>query len=209
MYTLIIPLFVSTAPLEILIASVFLYEWVPRQNLLHFRAYTLFWRSLLGLSAFAGFGILLAVWPLNTFLTRRSVRIQKGQLAARDKRMGVLSELIKAVSSPVSFVWTCNISLWGKSNLSNFLPGRRSGLVRLWTLERSKWSGWSKVCGYIPICASFLADGKNMLARINSVLFNLLWSSAPILVSIISFMTYVMRGHQLTISKAFTVGLTL
>jgi len=46
---------------------------------------------------------------------------------------------------------------------------------------------------------------ERMLARINSVLFNLLWSSAPILVSIISFMTYVMRGHQLTISKAFTV----
>ena len=60
------------------------------------------WCSLLGFSAFAGFGILLAVWPLNTFLTRRSVRIQKGQLAARDKRMGILSELIKAVSSPVS-----------------------------------------------------------------------------------------------------------
>lgn len=59
----------------------------------------LFFRSLLGLSAFAGFGILLAVWPLSTFLTRRSVRIQKGLLAARDKRMGVLSELIKAVSS--------------------------------------------------------------------------------------------------------------
>ena len=50
---------------------------------------------------------------------------------------------------------------------------------------------------------------ERMSARINSVLFNFLWSSAPILVSIISFMTYVMRGHQLTISKAFTVRFIL
>lgn len=32
-------------------------------------------------------------------LSKRSVRIQKGVLAARDKRMGVLNELIGAVNS--------------------------------------------------------------------------------------------------------------
>ena len=53
---------------------------------------------LLGLSAFAGFLILLAGWPLNSFIARRSIRIQKGVLSARDKRMGVLNELIGAVS---------------------------------------------------------------------------------------------------------------
>jgi len=53
---------------------------------------------LLGLSAFAGFLILIAGWPLNSYIARRSIRIQKGVLAARDARMGVLNELIGAVS---------------------------------------------------------------------------------------------------------------
>lgn len=58
---------------------------------------------LLGWSAFAGFIILLIGWPLNNFVARRSVRIQKGVLAARDKRMGVLNELIGAVGLFSSF----------------------------------------------------------------------------------------------------------
>jgi len=53
--------------------------------------------SLLGFSAFAGFITLIIGWPLNNFIANRSVRIQKGVLAARDKRMGVLNELIGAV----------------------------------------------------------------------------------------------------------------
>ncbi len=52
---------------------------------------------LLGWSAFAGFVILVLGWPLNSFLTKRSIRIQKGVMTARDKRMGVLNELIGAV----------------------------------------------------------------------------------------------------------------
>lgn len=55
---------------------------------------------LLGWSAFAGSIVLLVGWPLNNFMARRSIRIQKGVLAARDKRMGVLNELIGAVSNP-------------------------------------------------------------------------------------------------------------
>jgi hypothetical protein len=54
---------------------------------------------LLGLSAFAGFFVLIAGWPLNSFIAKRSIRIQKGVLAARDKRMGVLNELLGAVSN--------------------------------------------------------------------------------------------------------------
>ena len=53
--------------------------------------------SLLGWSAFAGFLILVLGWPLNSFIAKRSIRIQKGVMAARDKRMGVLNELIAAV----------------------------------------------------------------------------------------------------------------
>lgn len=72
-------IFSSSAPLEIIIGGTFLYQ-------------------LLGWSAFAGFIVLIAGWPLNSFIARRSIRIQKGVLAARDKRMGVLNELISAVS---------------------------------------------------------------------------------------------------------------
>lgn len=39
-------------------------------------------------------------------------------------------------------------------------------------------------------------------------MFNLLWSSAPILVSVISFLTYAAQGHKLTVGIAFT-ALTL
>ena len=66
------------APFEILIAAVFLYQ-------------------LLGMSAFAGFGALLLAWPLNNILSRRAIRIQKGVMAARDRRMGVVNELLGAL----------------------------------------------------------------------------------------------------------------
>jgi hypothetical protein len=34
---------------------------------------------------------------LNSYIAKRSIRIQKGVMTARDKRMAVLSELIGAV----------------------------------------------------------------------------------------------------------------
>jgi hypothetical protein len=45
----------------------------------------------------------------------------------------------------------------------------------------------------------------SLLARVNSVMFYLLWSCAPILVSIISFLAYVVQGNTLEIGQAFTV----
>ncbi|KAJ3509036.1 hypothetical protein NMY22_g16428 [Coprinellus aureogranulatus] len=78
--------FLYSAPLEILIAGTLLYQ-------------------LLGWSAFAGFFVLLLGWPLNSALSRRSIRIQKGVLGARDKRMGVLNELIGAVKFIKFFAW--------------------------------------------------------------------------------------------------------
>jgi len=62
-------------------------------------------RSLLGLSAFAGFIVVLVGWPLNSFVMKRSIRIQKGVAASRDKRMGVLNELISAVKFIKFFAW--------------------------------------------------------------------------------------------------------
>lgn len=62
-------------------------------------------QRLLGWSAFAGFIVLVIGWPLNSYVARRSIRIQKGVLAARDKRMGVLNELIGAVKFIKFFAW--------------------------------------------------------------------------------------------------------
>ncbi|KAF9526193.1 multidrug resistance-associated ABC transporter [Crepidotus variabilis] len=140
--------FIYGAPFEIIIAGVFLYQ-------------------LLGLSAFAGFIVLVAGWPLNSFIARRSVRIQKGVLASRDKRMGVLNELIGAVKFIKFFAWE---ERW----IQRALDARE---------DEMKWM---------------------VKARVNSVMFYMLWTCAPILVSIISFFTFVMRGNELTISVAFT-----
>jgi len=43
-------------------------------------------------------------------------------------------------------------------------------------------------------------------ACINSILTALVWVSAPILVSVASFLVYVYHDHQLTASIAFTVS---
>jgi hypothetical protein len=47
------------------------------------------------------------------------------------------------------------------------------------------------------------------IARLNSLMFFLIWALAPILLSTISFFTYVMLGNQLTIATAFTVRLVI
>ncbi|KAF8890823.1 multidrug resistance-associated ABC transporter [Gymnopilus junonius] len=73
-------------PVEIAVACVFLYQ-------------------LLGFNAFAGFAVLVIVWPLNSFLGRRSVKIHKGVMAANDKLMGVLNELIGAIKFIKYFAW--------------------------------------------------------------------------------------------------------
>lgn len=60
---------------------------------------------MLGWSAFAGSFVLILSWPLNNLVARRSIRIQKGVSTARDKRMGVLNELISAVKFIKFFAW--------------------------------------------------------------------------------------------------------
>ena len=94
---------------------------------------------LMGLSAFAGFPILLAGWPLNSYLAKRSIRINKGTLAARDKRMGVLDELIKAVRVhapiPLVLLW---LMLLVRSNSSNSSHGRTDGFNGLWMLGKMR-----------------------------------------------------------------------
>ncbi|KAK0184808.1 hypothetical protein F5146DRAFT_1073739 [Armillaria mellea] len=129
------------APLEIIIGGLFLYQ--------------------------SGFVILLAGWPLNSYLSKRSIRIQKGYMAEKDKRMGVLNELIGAVKFIKFFAW------------------------------EDRW-----------IDRAMEARGKELKwlikSRINWIMFYVLWTTAPILVSIIAFFAYVVQGNELTISTAFT-----
>lgn len=63
------------------------------------RRFTVSCHRLLGWSAFTGIFIVVLIWPLNNFVAKRSIRIQKGLSNSRDKRMGVLNELLGAVST--------------------------------------------------------------------------------------------------------------
>ncbi|KAL4065666.1 hypothetical protein V8B97DRAFT_2010327 [Scleroderma yunnanense] len=140
--------FVYGSIIEVIIASTFLYQ-------------------LLGMSAFAGFIIMIIGWPLNSYVTRRSIRIQKGLSAARDKRMGVLTELLSSVKFIKFFAW------------------------------ENKWIGR-------VMDARAYEMGWMVKARINSIMFSAIWSSAPIFVSLISFAAYVYQGNKLTVAIAFT-----
>ncbi|EMD39008.1 hypothetical protein CERSUDRAFT_104287 [Gelatoporia subvermispora B] len=140
--------FIYSAPFEIVIASIFLYQ-------------------LLGWSAFAGFFILIASWPLNNYVSKRAVRIHKGVSTARDKRMGVLSELIGAIKFIKLFAWE---DRW----IQRAMDAREVEMQ--WMIK----------------------------SRLNSIMFSLIWTCAPILVSVTSFMVYVMQGNELTVGTAFT-----
>ncbi|KAH8825097.1 multidrug resistance-associated ABC transporter [Flagelloscypha sp. PMI_526] len=78
--------FLYQAPFEIVFACLMLYQ-------------------LLGWPAFAGFIALILSWPLNSFLSKRAVRIYKALSIARDKRMTVLNELISSVKFIKFFAW--------------------------------------------------------------------------------------------------------
>ncbi|GJJ10347.1 hypothetical protein Clacol_004573 [Clathrus columnatus] len=140
--------YIYSAPFELVIASVFLYQ-------------------LLGVSAFAGFACLIVATPLNSFLAKRRIRIFKGVLAARDKRMGLVNELLSAVKLVKFYAWE---NRW----MDRVLDARKFEL---------KWL---------------------VKSRTNQVFFSLLWSSVPIFVSVVSFLAYVLTGHELSIPVAFT-----
>ena len=100
-------------------------------------------------------------------LARRSISISKGLLAARDKRMGVLNELLGAVKFIKFFAWE---DRW----IQRAMKSRKKELS--WMVK----------------------------SRINAVLFTAIWTLAPILVSVVSFASYIWSGNQLTVSVAFT-----
>ncbi|KDQ16443.1 hypothetical protein BOTBODRAFT_186497 [Botryobasidium botryosum FD-172 SS1] len=140
--------FIYGAPFEIAIACTFLYQ-------------------LLGVSAFVGFFVLVVTAPLNHYLSRRNIAIAKELLAARDRRMSLLNELIGAVKFIKFFAWE---ERWIKR-----VEDMRKTELR-WLVKD----------------------------RTNSVMFGLLWTCAPLFVSIVSFLTYILLGNTLSVSKAFT-----
>jgi len=178
-----------------------------RPSIYHLKLTTNCWCRLLGWSAFAGFCVLLIGWPLNNILSRRSVRIQKGILAARDKRMGVLNELIGAVRMVSVSGFQVWFDFWHRSSSSSFSLGRMAGSSVHSMPGIMRCNGWSNV--QLSPIGGFPGSYYVFVARLNSVMFYVLWSCAPILVSITSFFVYVLQGNVLDVSTAFTVSVHL
>lgn len=61
--------------------------------------------NLMGISAFAGVIVLILGAPLNSLISRRAFRIQKDLLAARDKRMSIVNEVVTSVKFIKFFAW--------------------------------------------------------------------------------------------------------
>ncbi|ODQ52786.1 hypothetical protein SAICODRAFT_80947 [Saitoella complicata NRRL Y-17804] len=79
-------LLVVAAPVEIIVALVFLYQ-------------------LMGWSAFVGFGMLIATLPIPGLLTTRLAKMQKEVMAATDARIGLVSELLHSIRITKFFGW--------------------------------------------------------------------------------------------------------
>ncbi|WVQ85985.1 hypothetical protein IAT38_008153 [Cryptococcus sp. DSM 104549] len=141
--------FIYSAPFEIIVAALFLY-------------------NILGWSAFAGVVVLAVAVPLNSFVSSRSVRITTELLKTRDKRIGVMNELIGAIQFIKFFAW---IEQW-KGRAADARAKEMKQMVR---------------------------------SLINGIWFSMLWSLAPILVTLVSFFCYiVIEKRELTVSVAFT-----
>lgn len=141
--------FIYSAPFEIVVASIFLY-------------------NILGWSAFAGILVLVVAAPLNSLVSSRSVKITQDLLKARDKRIGVMNELIGAIQFIKFFAW---IEQW-KGRAAEARSNEMKQMIR---------------------------------SLINNVWFALLWSLAPILVTLVSFFCYIIiEKRDLTVSVAFT-----
>ena len=73
------------------------------------------------------------------------MRIQKGILAARDKRMGVLSELIGSVRASPVLGFPTWLNFRRRLSLSNFSLGRTAGSSVHLMPGSLSWDGWWKV----------------------------------------------------------------
>lgn len=83
----------------------------------------------MGWSAFAGYLVLFASWPLNSLIMKRAISIQKGFATARDRRMSVMNELVGAVSkiTDIQFAPIGLIVSAHRSSLSSSSLGKNDG----------------------------------------------------------------------------------
>lgn len=136
-------------PFEITLAGIFLYR-------------------LMGWSAFAGLAVLVVSVPFNSVISKQNIKINQELMKARDKRIGIMSELVGAIQFIKFFAW---IEQW-KGRAADSRKKEMRQLIR---------------------------------SMINSVLFALLWNLTPILVTVVSFVAYVVVAQrELTVSIAFT-----
>ncbi|TFK50258.1 P-loop containing nucleoside triphosphate hydrolase protein [Heliocybe sulcata] len=140
--------YIYSAPFEIALGAVFLYE-------------------LLGWSAFSGFIAFVLAFPVSRWLTQRAVRMRRDLSAAQDKRASAVNELIGAVRFIKFFAWE---GRW----INRVMEARKN---ELYWIRRG---------------------------RINVLLFHALYVLSPVLITLISFFTYVALGNQLNVSTAFT-----
>ena len=56
-----------------------------------------FLTQLLGVAVLVGLSVMIICWPLNTIFAHQTVRIKRRQLAARDRRVDILNELLAAI----------------------------------------------------------------------------------------------------------------
>ncbi|KAF7982635.1 hypothetical protein HWV62_27065 [Athelia sp. TMB] len=154
------------SPLEIILGTIFLYR-------------------LLGWSAFAGYAVIFASFPINSFITKRAVKIQKGASVARDKRMQLVNELIGAVRVfKASSIYAMALT-FAKIKFVKFFAWEGRWIERVMGARKNELSWLIK-------------------SRINSVFFHLAFTFSPVLVAVVSFWVYILSGHEMTISIAFT-----
>ncbi|KAK3818725.1 MAG: P-loop containing nucleoside triphosphate hydrolase protein [Benniella sp.] len=82
--------YLYTCPLEIFLACVMLY-------------------GILGVSAFVGLGVMLLTFPIHHFAGKKYAKIQEQMMETRDRRVGLMSELLQGIRMIKFFTWENNI----------------------------------------------------------------------------------------------------
>ncbi|KAF9346348.1 hypothetical protein BGX26_002160, partial [Mortierella sp. AD094] len=82
--------FLYTCPIEIIIALVMLY-------------------NVLGVSSLVGLAVMLLTFPLHHYAAKKYAKIQEQMMEARDRRVGLMSELLHGIRMIKFFTWENNI----------------------------------------------------------------------------------------------------
>ncbi|KAF9115455.1 hypothetical protein BGX27_007708 [Mortierella sp. AM989] len=82
--------FLYTCPIEIIISIVMLY-------------------NILGISSLVGLSVMVLTFPLHHYAAKKYARIQEQMMEARDRRVGLMSELLQGIRMIKFFTWENNI----------------------------------------------------------------------------------------------------